>query len=103
MSVVEIRDDTPGSEHDALNALVLSLVTMGKDKVTVNNIKQLLLAHPTFKNCPVEVIIVKDTSTSATNGPMSFMGDNVELSDESHANIQRVPGLGDIMIVYRHH
>lgn len=61
------------------------------------NLKQLLLAHPTFANRKIDVIKIPKSDTTSTNGPLS----GLDVADGNHhINVQRVTGVGDFIIIY---
>ena len=96
MSVVELRNDTPGAQHNAIREMILSLRTMSAEVVTANNIKTLIRAHPTFSASKLDVFIVKLTTTNANAGPLSVW----DCTDGStRFNMQRVEGVGDVLVV----
>ena len=97
MSVTELRNDTVGVEHNAIRELVLSVRIMGANMVTASNIRNVILGHPSFAQRRVDVFIVKQNATTAALGPLT--GDLDISTNFLRFNIQRVEGVGDVIVV----
>jgi len=96
MSVTELKDDTSGSEHHAIREMILSLRIMGVPMVTATNVRNAILGHATFAGRRIDVIIVKLGTTNSSNGPFT---NDFDCTTTARFNIQRVEGVGDVIIV----